>query len=1059
MIYTFYSYKGGVGRSMALANVAEWLYRQGLRVVMIDWDLEAPGLESFFYQSQEELEAVQSQLGLIDMLTAYKRMFPRLPLPRTQAQTASDQANVDHLAATLEVLEDCLPPVSSMLYPIHTSETTSDDSTGALWLLPAGWRFEAPAESHTPHDPDKRFASYAQALQDFNWSDFYLSFEGEAYFEWLRRQLTAEELADIVLIDSRTGVTEMAGVCTRQLADAVVSFCVPNFQNLDGVQRMVKSFTREEIIRQRQRELQVIVVPSRIDVFELSLRNEFAELFNQRFGKLPRAFKTVGKTFWDLTIPNIPRYNYFERIVFNASDVLGELDNAYKQLAAHLVLLAEGASGIRIRRKYTAEMQRIFGTRLPSVVISYVSKEGKDIADELRQRLPGYGISAWPELPASSEPKEEWRQLTGLLDQSKALVIVIGPDRCESEDLRRQWRYARQQGIAIFLVTQGEAAEAGLSALPRWMREAHWYDLKQEWEVLAHLLQSPPQAAPVPFMAPDLPPHYVERAQEMTRLNAALLTDEPQYGNVGLWGTGGCGKTVLAAAFCQNEDALAYFSDGILWATLGQNPNIMGELTKLYTALTGERSRFENEEEAVRQLAERLGERRCLLVIEDAWKLQHLRPFLQGGSRCKRLILTRDLNILTTVSAAEIEVGEVTAEEAVALLTAQLKLGPGDAALLTQFAERLGRWPLALHLANTQLRKRLSQGEDIRSALDYLTQALNKDGILAFDQPNTLDSNESMARSVALSLSQLMPDELERLLQIAFFPEDEALTSEKLSVRWKLDKFETERLLQRLAELSLLRYDLNLKTVTLRAVLRESILNPASGYADLNSRCEAAFTQLSADEQRSAQRIVTRLVRLALPNEQAGDTPLKVRLSEFDPIDQQILPRLIDARLIEVETDPNGDEKTAQLSNSEILRSWRRLQNWLNEDREFLLWRQSLRRSLAEWEEHRESGCLLSGAPLRIAIVHQRERSHDVNQREHAYINESERVALELEREAQERERNAHIEEQKLRRLRWVFGSCFRMFAGPRLLHLQLVPDQASHSSNNRTHHRWPHPN
>ena len=42
MIYTFYSYKGGAGRSMALANVARWFYLQGLRVVMIDWDLEAP---------------------------------------------------------------------------------------------------------------------------------------------------------------------------------------------------------------------------------------------------------------------------------------------------------------------------------------------------------------------------------------------------------------------------------------------------------------------------------------------------------------------------------------------------------------------------------------------------------------------------------------------------------------------------------------------------------------------------------------------------------------------------------------------------------------------------------------------------------------------------------------------------------------------------------------------------------------------------------------------------------------------------------------------------------
>ena len=50
LIYTFYSYKGGVGRSMALANVAEYFYLKGLRVVMVDWDLEAPGLESFFYE-------------------------------------------------------------------------------------------------------------------------------------------------------------------------------------------------------------------------------------------------------------------------------------------------------------------------------------------------------------------------------------------------------------------------------------------------------------------------------------------------------------------------------------------------------------------------------------------------------------------------------------------------------------------------------------------------------------------------------------------------------------------------------------------------------------------------------------------------------------------------------------------------------------------------------------------------------------------------------------------------------------------------------------------------
>jgi hypothetical protein len=63
---------------MALANVAEWFYLQGLRVVMIDWDLEAPGLENFFYNKPEDIEAARSELGLIDLLTSYKRVFPRL---------------------------------------------------------------------------------------------------------------------------------------------------------------------------------------------------------------------------------------------------------------------------------------------------------------------------------------------------------------------------------------------------------------------------------------------------------------------------------------------------------------------------------------------------------------------------------------------------------------------------------------------------------------------------------------------------------------------------------------------------------------------------------------------------------------------------------------------------------------------------------------------------------------------------------------------------------------------------------------------------------------------
>ncbi len=67
-VITFYSYKGGVGRSMAVANVAVLLAQDyGLDVILVDWDLEAPGLHRFFGYSDEDIHT-----GVIDYLLQYK---------------------------------------------------------------------------------------------------------------------------------------------------------------------------------------------------------------------------------------------------------------------------------------------------------------------------------------------------------------------------------------------------------------------------------------------------------------------------------------------------------------------------------------------------------------------------------------------------------------------------------------------------------------------------------------------------------------------------------------------------------------------------------------------------------------------------------------------------------------------------------------------------------------------------------------------------------------------------------------------------------------------------
>src|SRR6185295_7403991 len=74
VVYTFYSYKGGVGRSMALANVAALLAKWGRRVLVVDWDLEAPGLERYFLgQSSLTADARSKAPGMVDLIVAQSR--------------------------------------------------------------------------------------------------------------------------------------------------------------------------------------------------------------------------------------------------------------------------------------------------------------------------------------------------------------------------------------------------------------------------------------------------------------------------------------------------------------------------------------------------------------------------------------------------------------------------------------------------------------------------------------------------------------------------------------------------------------------------------------------------------------------------------------------------------------------------------------------------------------------------------------------------------------------------------------------------------------------------
>lgn len=180
-VATFYSYKGGVGRSFLLANTATLLARWGYRVLCVDWDIEAPGLDEYF----RPWLGTRERPGLIDLVTGLARGRP------------GD-------------------------WRTHVSELSLPGCERPLHLMTAG----APG------------SGLATRIQAINWRELYDDHQFGAYVEAMRSQWT--ETYDLVLVDSRTGITDIGGICTVHLPDILVVVFTANQQSVSGIKQVVQ---------------------------------------------------------------------------------------------------------------------------------------------------------------------------------------------------------------------------------------------------------------------------------------------------------------------------------------------------------------------------------------------------------------------------------------------------------------------------------------------------------------------------------------------------------------------------------------------------------------------------------------------------------------------------------------------------------------------------------------------------------------------------------------------------------------------------------------------------
>jgi hypothetical protein len=105
---------------------------------------------------------------------------------------------------------------------------------------------------------------YNERVQRFDWSDFYARWAGAAYIDFFREDLT--EGQTVVLVDSRTGVTEQGGICTHHLADLVVLLSGPNDINVEGTRWMADILANADVAELRRgRLLQALPVAARVE--------------------------------------------------------------------------------------------------------------------------------------------------------------------------------------------------------------------------------------------------------------------------------------------------------------------------------------------------------------------------------------------------------------------------------------------------------------------------------------------------------------------------------------------------------------------------------------------------------------------------------------------------------------------------------------------------------------------------------------------------------------------------------------------------------------------------
>jgi len=251
---------------------------------------------------------------------------------------------------------------------------------------------------------------------------------------------------------------------------------------------------------------------------------------------------------------------------------------------------------------------------------------------------------------------------------------------------------------------------------------------------------------PAPFLAPSHTSRLVGRNELFNTLKQRLLTGDRNNSRLcALNGLPGVGKTALAIELANDYEVQNHFSDGVLWAGLGPDADVLSLLGAWGLALgitEQEVAGLKSPRERAKRIHDKIGQKCMLLVVDDAWDSPAAMAFKVGGGNCAYIVTTRQVQIALDFADEPTEVQQLDEESSLALLE---RLAPGISRQEPEEARalvrRVGGLPLALTLMGNYLRlpAHTKDPKRLHTALCELREAEKR--LLVDKQPGILDAN------------------------------------------------------------------------------------------------------------------------------------------------------------------------------------------------------------------------------------------------------------------------------------------------------------------------------